>query len=83
MANSPPLFTYPPPRASGSSAAAAIPKKYLSPVELGGGWTNGWLEAMKASSPTHAKSTLLSAPAVVSEQDEQSAWMVSAVSLLV
>ncbi|THU54485.1 hypothetical protein C4D60_Mb10t25580 [Musa balbisiana] len=75
VANSPPLFTYPPPRASGSSAAAAIPKKYLSPVELGGGWTNGWLEAMKASSPTHAKSTLLSAPAVVSEQDEQSAWM--------
>ncbi|URE45235.1 hypothetical protein MUK42_36416 [Musa troglodytarum] len=77
VANSPPLFTYPQPRASGSSAAAAIPKKYLSPVELGGGWTNGWLEAMKASSPTHAKSALLSAPAVESEQDEQSTWMIT------
>ncbi|CAD5184298.1 probable trehalose-phosphate phosphatase 6 [Musa acuminata AAA Group] len=75
VANSPPLFTYPPPRTSGSSAAAAIPKKYLSPVDLGGGWTNGWLEAIKASSPTHAKSALLSAPAVESEQDEQSTWI--------
>ncbi|XP_064979651.1 probable trehalose-phosphate phosphatase 6 [Musa acuminata AAA Group] len=64
VANSPSLLPYPPPR-SGGASAAAIRKKSVSPVELNGGLTKGWLDSMKASSPTHAKAStaLASAPA--------------------
>lgn len=65
---------YPPPR----SGAASIRKKHYSSIELGGGRANGWVESMKASSPTHAKAAaaLAAAPADELEIPEHSAWIV-------
>lgn len=78
VANSPSLLPYPPPR-SGGASAATVRKKSVSPVELNGGLTKGWLDSMKASSPTHAKAStaLVAAPAY-----EHSASIVSAASFL-
>ncbi|WOL12487.1 putative trehalose-phosphate phosphatase 6 [Canna indica] len=73
-ANSPSLLPYLPPRSGGASAAVAIRKKYLSSVELNGGWANGWVESMKASSPTHAKATATLALALEYEQKELFVW---------
>lgn len=81
-AKPPVLFPYPPPRRGGASAAAAIRKKHLSQVELGESWTNAWLESMKASSPIHAKvaASAAAVPIIEREQNEHSAWIVSAYS---
>lgn len=76
VANPPVLLPYPPPRCG---APSALRKKRLVPVEHSGGWTGGWVESMKASSPTHAKAAaaLAAAPALEYEQLELAAWTVS------
>ncbi|XP_042447418.1 probable trehalose-phosphate phosphatase 6 [Zingiber officinale] len=67
------LLPYPPQRGGSPSA---FRKKRLVPVEHSGGSAGGWLESMKASSPTHAKSAaaLAAAPALEYEQLEHAAW---------
>ncbi|XP_074556291.1 putative trehalose-phosphate phosphatase 6 isoform X2 [Curcuma longa] len=72
VANPPVLLQYPPPR---GAAPSPLRKKRL-PVEHGGGWAGGWVESMKASSPTHAKAAaaLAAAPALEYEQLELAAW---------
>ncbi|KAG6468359.1 hypothetical protein ZIOFF_073035 [Zingiber officinale] len=73
------LLPYPPQR---SGSPSALRKKRLVPVEHSGGSAGGWLESMKASSPTHAKSAaaLAAAPALEYEQLEHAAWTVSDLS---
>jgi trehalose 6-phosphate phosphatase len=67
------LFPYPPPRAM---PGVAVRKKYLqAQMELGSGLISGWVESMRASSPTHAKAAAALAAGV---DDEHAAWMVSA-----
>ncbi|XP_074564532.1 putative trehalose-phosphate phosphatase 6 [Curcuma longa] len=80
-ANSPAAVPYPPPR----SGAASIRKKHYSSIELGGGRANGWVESMKASSPTHAKAAaaLAAAPADELEIPEHSAWIIQHPSALI
>ena len=68
------LFPYPPPRAM---PGVAVRKKYLqAQMELGSGLINGWVDSMRASSPTHARAAAVLAAGV---DDEHTAWMVSAV----
>ncbi|RRT69050.1 hypothetical protein B296_00037748 [Ensete ventricosum] len=75
VATSPSLLPYPPPR-SGGASAAAIRKKSLSPVDFNGGLAKGWLDSMKASSPTHAKAT--AALAAVPAYDHSASTIMSA-----
>uniref|UniRef100_A0ACD6AKB7 Uncharacterized protein n=1 Tax=Avena sativa TaxID=4498 RepID=A0ACD6AKB7_AVESA len=71
------LFPYPPPRAM---PGVAVRKKYLqAQVDLGSGLINGWVESMRASSPTHAKAAAALAAGV---DDEHTAWMVKHPSAL-
>lgn len=68
--NSAALYPYPPPRAM---PGVAVRKKYLqAQMELGSGLINGWVESMRASSPTHAKA----AAALAAVDDDHTAWMV-------
>ncbi|XP_040382724.1 probable trehalose-phosphate phosphatase 6 isoform X1 [Oryza brachyantha] len=72
--NSAPLLPYPPPRAA---PGVAVRKKYLqAQLDLGAGLPliNGWVESMRASSPTHAKAAAALAAGAV--DDERAAWMV-------
>nr|UBY08108.1 TPP7 [Oryza grandiglumis] len=64
------LFPYPPPR-----AGIAVRRKCLQAaqqLELGGGLRGGWVESMRASSPTHAKAAAALAAGV---DEEHAAWM--------
>ncbi|EAZ06967.1 hypothetical protein OsI_29208 [Oryza sativa Indica Group] len=73
--NSAPLLPYPPPRAA---PGVAVRKKYLqAQLDLGAGLPliNGWVESMRASSPTHAKAAAALAAAGAVD-DERAAWMV-------
>lgn len=75
--NSAPLLPYPPPRAA---PGVAVRKKYLqAQLDLGAGLPliNGWVESMRASSPTHAKAAAALAAAGAVD-DERAAWMVRA-----
>ncbi|KAL6900799.1 hypothetical protein ACP4OV_005475 [Aristida adscensionis] len=76
--NSAPLFPYPPPRAA---AGVAVRSKYLQPqLELGAaGLIGGWVDSMRASSPTHAKAAAALAAGV---SDDHAAWMVQHPSAL-
>jgi trehalose 6-phosphate phosphatase len=66
--NTAPLLPYPPPRVA-TPGVAAERKKYLSQVDLAHARrSEGWVESMRASSPTHAK-------AAAADQ-EHAAWMV-------
>uniref|UniRef100_I1QNE4 Trehalose 6-phosphate phosphatase n=1 Tax=Oryza glaberrima TaxID=4538 RepID=I1QNE4_ORYGL len=65
------LFPYPPPR-----AGIAVRRKCLQAaqqLELGAGLRGGWVESMRASSPTHAKAAAALAAGV---DEEHAAWMV-------
>lgn len=65
------LFPYPPPR-----AGIAVRRKcqlQAAQVELGAGLLNGWVESMRASSPTHAKAA---AALAAGADDEHATWMV-------
>jgi trehalose 6-phosphate phosphatase len=83
--NSAPLFPYPPPRAS--TPGAAVRKKYLQMGGGGGGVgagagaaaagtgrIGGWVESMRASSPTHARAAAALAAGV--DEERHAAWMV-------
>ncbi|KAG8049547.1 hypothetical protein GUJ93_ZPchr0009g937 [Zizania palustris] len=64
------LFPYPPPR-----AGIAVRRKCLQAaqqMELGAGLRGGWVESMRASSPTHAKAAAALAAGV---DEEHAAWM--------
>uniref|UniRef100_A0A0E0M0I3 Trehalose 6-phosphate phosphatase n=1 Tax=Oryza punctata TaxID=4537 RepID=A0A0E0M0I3_ORYPU len=64
------LFPYPPPR-----AGIAVRRKCLQAaqqLELGAGLRGGWVESMRASSPTHAKAAAALAAGV---DEEHAAWM--------
>ncbi|KAL6598528.1 hypothetical protein ACP70R_046227 [Stipagrostis hirtigluma subsp. patula] len=77
--NSAPIFPYPPPRAAPGVAAVRNKYDYLqAQMDLGaaGGRINGWVESMRASSPTHAK-----AAAALAAEDH-AAWMVKHPSAL-
>ncbi|KAL5230166.1 hypothetical protein ABZP36_028942 [Zizania latifolia] len=66
------LFAYPPPRAA---PGVAVRKKYIqAQMDIGPGRINGWVESMRASSPTHAKAAAVLAAGAV--DDERAAWMV-------
>nr|XP_010939628.1 probable trehalose-phosphate phosphatase 6 [Elaeis guineensis] len=79
VANSSPLFPYPPPLPGGGAGGGsgfALRKKYLSQLDLGGRRTNTWVESMKASSPTHSKAVAaLAATPSVGAQDEYATWI--------
>lgn len=69
--NSAPLFQYPPPRAA---PGVAVRKKYL---QMGAGRiAGGWVESMRASSPTHARAAAALAAGV--DEERYAAWMVRA-----
>jgi trehalose 6-phosphate phosphatase len=68
--NSAPLFQYPPPRAA---PGVAVRKKCLQ-MGAGAGRIGGWVESMRASSPTHAKAAAALAAGV--EEERYAAWMV-------
>ena len=65
--SSAPLLPYPPPR-------AAMRKKCL---QMGPG-AGGWVESMRASSPTHARAA--AALAAGADEDRRAAWMVRSIS---
>lgn len=75
---------YPPLRVASSTAAPGgggaagypIPRKLLTKLELGGA-TNGWVESMLASSPTHAKDSAAAAVAAAALDGNTSSWTVS------
>jgi hypothetical protein len=68
--NTAPLLQYPPPRAA-TPGVAADRKKYLSQVDLAHARrSGGWVESMRASSPTHSKA------AAAGVDEEHAAWMV-------
>uniref|UniRef100_K3YIX9 Trehalose 6-phosphate phosphatase n=1 Tax=Setaria italica TaxID=4555 RepID=K3YIX9_SETIT len=89
--NSAPLFPYPPPRAA--APGAAVRKKYL---QMGGGGAGtvgagaaggggpgrigGWVESMRASSPTHARAAAALAAGV--DVERHASWMVEHPSAL-
>lgn len=60
------------PQAAAGGYISISTKKLLKNLEInnGGTRTNGWIDSMRASSPTHIKST----PSLT---DEQSSWIVS------
>ncbi|CAL5006487.1 unnamed protein product [Urochloa decumbens] len=74
----PQLFPYPPPRAAG------VRRKCLQMSGGGGGGAGaparvgGWVESMRASSPTHARA----AAALADDDDRRAAWMVQHPSAL-
>lgn len=68
----PSSFQYPPPRAAPAGVAAVRSKKYL---QMSGG-AGGWVESMRASSPTHAKAAAALAAGV--DEERYAAWMVRA-----
>ena len=79
--NTAPLFQYPPPRAA---PGIAVRKKYLqmgaaagagAGARIGGG---GWVESMRASSPTHARAAAALAAGV--DEERYAEWMVRAPS---
>ncbi|XP_020404446.1 probable trehalose-phosphate phosphatase 6 isoform X1 [Zea mays] len=74
--NSAPLFQYPPPRAA---PGVAVRKKCLQ-MGAGAGRIGGWVESMRASSPTHAKAAAALAAGV--EEERYAAWMVKHPSAL-
>ena len=75
--NSAPLFQYPPPQAA---PGVAVRKKYLqmggSGTGAGGRIASGWVESMRASSPTHARAAAALAAGV--DEERYAAWMVRA-----
>ncbi|PAN35216.1 hypothetical protein PAHAL_6G190600 [Panicum hallii] len=78
--NSAPLFPYPPPRAA--APGAAVRKKYLQMGAANGAGARpgGWVESMRASSPTHARAAAALAAGV--DEDLRAAWMVEHPSAL-
>ncbi|KAH7652734.1 HAD-superfamily hydrolase subfamily IIB protein [Dioscorea alata] len=82
---------YPPLRGASSTAASGsggggaagypIPRKLLTKLELGGA-TNGWVESMLASSPTHAKASAAAAVAAAALDGNTSSWTVKHPSAL-
>ena len=74
--NSAPLFQYLPPQAA---PGVAVRKKYLqmgSGAGAGGRIAGGWVESMRASSPTHARAAAALAAGV--DEERYAAWMVRA-----
>ncbi|XP_010916894.1 probable trehalose-phosphate phosphatase 6 [Elaeis guineensis] len=67
-------FSFPPPRGNSGSVNFANYKKILTQLDLNGsgGRINAWVDSMKASSPTHIKSSsLLVSPIAASHDDEE------------
>ncbi|XP_066351032.1 probable trehalose-phosphate phosphatase 6 isoform X1 [Miscanthus floridulus] len=79
--NTAPLFQYPPPRAA---PGVAVRKKYLqmggAGTGAGGRIARGWVESMRASSPTHARAAAALAAGV--DEERYAAWMVKHPSAL-
>ncbi|XP_066327186.1 probable trehalose-phosphate phosphatase 6 [Miscanthus floridulus] len=78
--NSTPLFQYPPPQAA---PGVAVRKKYLqmgAGAGAGGRIAGGWVESMRASSPTHARVAAALAAGV--DEERYGAWMVKHPSAL-
>ncbi|KAJ0975080.1 hypothetical protein J5N97_017045 [Dioscorea zingiberensis] len=69
---------YPPSRATapaaGGGGSYAIPRKLLTKLELSGG-INGWVESMKASSPTHSKAAAAAAAYAAAHDDNNNSWI--------
>ncbi|KAG8087223.1 hypothetical protein GUJ93_ZPchr0010g8117 [Zizania palustris] len=72
--NTAPLFACTPPRAA---PGVAVRKKYMqAQMDIGPGRINGWVESMRASSPTHAKAAAVLAAGAGAVDGERAAWMV-------
>ncbi|KAJ4744782.1 Trehalose 6-phosphate phosphatase [Rhynchospora pubera] len=68
-------MSYPPPR-GGLMGGMTMKKKYVTAqLELSGGRINGWVESMKASSPTHAKAAAALASPSLSLEEYAANWM--------
>ncbi|XP_008795570.2 probable trehalose-phosphate phosphatase 6 [Phoenix dactylifera] len=71
-------FSFPPPRGNSGSVNFSNFKKLLTQLEINGssGRIHGWVDSMKASSPTHIKSgSLLASPVAASHDEEYENWM--------
>ncbi|KAK4766809.1 hypothetical protein SAY87_008451 [Trapa incisa] len=73
------VFTQKPPSAPGGCVSVSVSrKKFLKDPDINGTqWINSWVESMRASSPTHIKSTPLSPT-----EEDHSSWMVHRPSAL-
>ncbi|CAO2210877.1 unnamed protein product [Urochloa humidicola] len=83
-----PLFPYPPPRAAASGVRS---RKCLQMSGGGGagagapagrGVVGGWVESMRASSPTHARAAAALAAGAADQDERRAAWMVEHPSAL-
>jgi hypothetical protein len=69
-------ISYPPPRGGGAGGMTMKKKFVTAQLELSGARVNGWVESMKASSPTHAKAAVgLSSPSL-SLEEYSANWVV-------
>jgi hypothetical protein len=69
-------ISYPPPRGGGAGGMMIKKKFVTAQLELSGTRFNGWVESMKASSPTHAKAAAALASPSLSLEEYSANWMV-------
>lgn len=68
--------SYPPPRGCGTGGMTLKKKFVTAQLEMSGSRLNGWVESMKASSPTHAKAAVALASPSLSLEEYAANWMV-------
>ncbi|XP_078180372.1 putative trehalose-phosphate phosphatase 6 [Carex rostrata] len=67
--------SYPPPRGCGTGGMTLKKKFVTAQLEMSGSRLNGWVESMKASSPTHAKAAVALASPSLSLEEYAANWM--------